>query len=147
MLAAIILFFFVSPAYASIFQPQNKFDINHQYLDLNSIGGQSAINFIRFQIPSKARILAQGNTNDYLPLLTDNFMAAYPRSAKQNEVNQFFSPDSAYDQKINLLKKFKIDYVYLTPDQIDLQKILVAHPENFNNIYDQNQTSIFKIIY
>lgn len=147
ILAAIILFFFFSPAFASMLQPVKKIDINHQYLDLNSVGGQSTLDFIRFRIPPKSRILAQGAASDYLPLLTDNFMATYPRSAKQNEINQFFSPNISYDQKINLLKKFGIEYIFLTPEEIDLQKEIAAHPENFNNIYNQNQTSIFKVKY
>lgn len=147
ILAAIILFFFFSPSFASMLRPVNKFDANHQYLDLDSIGGQSAISFINSQIPPKSRILAQDTASDYLPLLTDNFMAAYPRSAKQNEINQFFSPDISYNQKLDLLKKFKIDYVYLSPYQINVQKEIATHPENFNNIYNQNQTLIFKIKY
>lgn len=145
ILATILLFFFFSPAYTNFVNPQTKTDINHQKIELGDMGGQNTIDFINTKIPPKSRILATSVASDHLPLLTDNFMASYPRSAKESEINQFFWSDMNYENKLNLIHKFNVEYILITPQINHENDVLNQHPESFKNIYNQNQTTIFQV--
>lgn len=142
LLASIILFFFLSPIFNSDSSITKR---THQQIELEGIGGQSTIDFINTKIPQKSRILSTNTASDYLPLLTDNFMAAYPRSAKEEEINQFFSTNIDYENKINLVNKFKVEYILVTPEINYMNEILEQNANTFLKVYSQNQTTIYGI--
>ncbi len=145
LLATVILFFFFSPAYIDLAQKPEKYDADHTKLELDSIGGQNMIDFVNSKIPAKSVILANDYTTDILPLLTDNFMAAYPRSTNQKKIDSIFT-NISFENKLNLIKKYKIQFI-ITPETNVLEIDLVKHPENFSKIYDQNQTRIYQVKY
>jgi hypothetical protein len=142
LLTSIIMFFFLSPIFNSDSSLTKR---THQKIEIEYLGGQNTVDFINKNISPKSRLLAATTTSDYLPLLTDNFMTTYPRSAKEEEINQFFIPDINYNEKLNLIIKFKIEYILITPEIKYLNEFLEQNPNTFKKIYSQNQTTIYKI--
>lgn len=141
-LASTIIFFFFSPIFNSDSSINKR---THQKIEIENIGGQSLINFINNKIPSKSRFLTNNTASDYISILTDNFMAAYPRSAKEQEINQFFLTDINYEDKLNLIHKFNIEYIIITTEINYMNEILNQNQNNFKKIYDQNQTTIYSV--
>jgi hypothetical protein len=120
LLSLTILFFFISPGYQGLTQSKITSNENHNVLNTNG--------------------------TSYLPLLTDHFMPAYPRSAKEQEISLVFSSGISDEYKLSLLKNYKIDYIFLTIDEQQISFFLDKFPEKFQKILHEQDTYIYKII-
>jgi hypothetical protein len=116
---------------------------NTQKIDLNIIGGKDALNFVETQMPPKSIILADGYANDVLPLLTDNYTAAYPRSTKEDLSRKVYLGISEAE-RIDIINKLHVEYIFFSPDIIR-ETHLIQDSTQYQLIYD-GSSKIFRVL-
>jgi hypothetical protein len=87
--------------------------------------------------------LADGYANDVLPLLTDNYTAAYPRSAKEDLSRKIYTKISEAE-RTDIINKLRIEYIFFSPD-IVREAHLIQDSARYQLIYD-GSSKIFRVL-
>lgn len=145
----IFVFIFFLPGYPSMKDYLKSFVLTDKALDfqskvvsVKSVGGETAINFIKENIPAKSIMLVFDPTSQTLSTLIDNHMVAYPKSRQSNKYNSIFKEDTPSSDKIKNLKQSKAEYVFVSKGMDN--NYFGANPELYIPIY-QDSVAIYKI--
>lgn len=109
-----------------------------------SAGGQEIVDFINHNVPRKSVILVPGNLIYNLPIVTDQYMAGYPRSSVLDRYLILYSDKYTDEQKLANLNKSKINYILLYKPGSQNIDFFTRHPELFDRVYN-NGSIMFKV--
>lgn len=107
-------------------------------------GGDELVAFINQNLPRKSVILVPGNIVFSLPIVTDQYMAGYPRSSVLDRYLMLYSDKYPDDVKLTNLKKSKINYILVNRPNSQNIGFFERYPEIFKPIY-KNSSIIFKV--
>lgn len=111
---------------------------------ITAAGGADLVNFINQNIPRKSVILVPGNIVFALPIVTDQYMAGYPRSSVLDRYLIFYSDKYTDEVKLTNLKKSKIDYILVNKPSSQNIAFFERYPDLFTKIYDST-VILFKV--
>lgn len=107
-------------------------------------GGQALVDFINQNLPRKSVILVSGNIIFSLPIVTDQYMAGYPRSSVLDRYLILYSDKYTDDEKMANLKKSKIDYILVNKPVSQNISFFERYPNIFKPVYN-NGSILFKV--
>lgn len=152
---AIIAFILIAPLWSTGFMlikasPRlDKSDYADKIIDINLLGGEEAVSFVRDNIPKKSVVLTDQESIKQLSNLADLYMAYNLSTSAEQDLTKAFDENIADSTKTELItsSKYKIDYVYLRP--VYLSSAALAHyfesyPNIYQKIYD-GEAKIYKI--
>lgn len=113
-------------------------------LDVNSIGGQEPIDFIRQNVPNKSVFLTDSASIKILPMLVDQYMAAYPRTKEEKEYRRLFQSGLSLEDELKYLSSSGINYVFMTLANSSTQAAFDKYPQYFSKVYS-DKAIIYKV--
>lgn len=113
----IIIFFLFTPRFQTFsdsFKPEKIAEKQFSVASTTNLaGGADTLQFIKENIPAKSVFLTKGR-GLYLTMMADQYLTAYPHSADESKMGGVFGTKLTTEERLNLLKTRKVQYVILT---------------------------------
>ena len=116
----------------------------NEVVNMINLGGPETVQFINKNIPPKSVFAIDQISASDLPLMTDQYMAAYPRTKQEKNIFKVMDNKYSLEEKIKVLKNSKSEYLFLCSPKYQGEQIFDKTPEIFNKIYN-NDVVIYKI--
>jgi len=110
----------------------------------NGAGGKDFVNFVNENIPSQSVVLVPGNIIFNLPLVTDVYMAGYPRSSNLDRSLMLYDKTLNDAERLAQIKKAKLNYILFTKNNASGIEYFNSNPSLYQKVYD-NKLVLFKV--
>lgn len=112
---------------------------------ISGMGGQEMINFVKANISPDSVFMAPGSAIQTMPMVVDQFMAAYPHTAKSDRLSELYDEIYTPEQKLGLVKEFEIQYIVLYRPANQGEKYFDSYPQYYEKVFNNNESSIYKV--
>lgn len=120
-------------------------DLSRAIFSFNEVGGQKAVDFVAKNIGQKKYFLVDQISAQTFPLVFDEFIPYFSRTAEEKEVFFALSDDSNESEKDKILDQIKANYIFLSIPSVQGKAYFEKNADKYQNIYDDD-IAIYKII-
>lgn len=112
---------------------------------IKSLGGQAMIDFVQTQLPPNSIFLVPGSANYTFPVFVDQFMVAYPRTAKLDRASLLYEETSSNDDKMRAINEFQMNYILLYKPENQNHAYFDQNPQYFTKVFS-NTSAIYQVL-